>query len=154
MTTTAFKDCLNTLETRARDASRAESEHQQEAARRTAELRTAREFAWRRLNLLRSLASALRDETAEPEALEAGRLALLREASLTTATKPQRDLADRFTPVTLAIWHATRDDADAEAAHTALEALAEFEAWHQADRGMPFLGLMERDIPNLPLVEV
>lgn len=154
MTTTAFGNCLDMLETHARDASRAEIEHQQEAARRTAELRTAREFAWRRLNLLRSLASAVRAQTEEAEALEAGRAALLQETGLTGATKAQRDLADRFAPVTLAIWQATRDDADDATAAAALGALTEFEAWHETDRGTPFLGLMERNIPDLPLVEV
>lgn len=154
MTTTAMKDCLNILETQARDASRAEVDHQKEAARRTVELRTSREFAWRRLNLLRSLTSAVSPKPTEAEALEAGRAALLREAGLTSATKAQRDLADRFAPVTLAVWGVTRDDADTDATTTALEALTEFEAWHEADRGTPFLGLMERDIPDLPLVEV
>lgn len=43
MTNTAFKDCLETLKAQARDASRAEGEHQNEAARRTVELRKMRE---------------------------------------------------------------------------------------------------------------
>lgn len=154
MTNTAFKDCLETLKAQARDASRAESEHQNEAARRTVELRKMREFAWRRLNLLSSLANAVRPVAEEAEALEAGRAALLREASLNGATKAQRDLADRFAPVSLAIWQATREDGDDEAAAAALAELSAFETWHEADRGVPFLGLMERDIPNLPLVEV
>lgn len=154
MTTTAFKNSLDMLETQARDASRAEMEHQQEAARRTLELRTAREFAWRRLNLLRNLVRVVRPQTEEAEAQEAGRAALLQEAGLTGATKAQRDLADRFAPVTLAIWQATREDADDDAAAAALKALTEFEAWHDEDRATPFLGLMERDIPDLPLVEV
>ncbi|WP_415184825.1 hypothetical protein [Phaeovulum sp.] len=152
--TTTFKECLDQLETQARDANRAEAQHQQEAARRTAELRMAREFAWRRLNLLRSLAATVRPEAEEEPALAAGRTALLREAGLNGATQAQRDLADRFAPVTRAVWQATREDADPSTINAVLPVLADFEAWHAADRGTPFLGLMERDIPELPLVEV
>lgn len=154
MSTTPFKTCLDMMETCARDASRAEMQHQQEAARRSSELRVAREFAWRRLNLLRNLANALRAEPDEEAAMTAGRAALLQEAGLNGATQAQRDLADRFAPVTRAVWLATRDDANAQAAEDALDALAEFERWHEAERDAPFLGLMERDIPDLPLVEV
>ena len=53
--------------------------------------------------------------------------------------------------MTLAIWAATRPEA--EEGGPAAAALAAFEAWY-GERGTPFLALMEREIPELPLVEV
>lgn len=154
MTGTAFADCLARLEARAQQANRDEARHLEEAARRAAELRRARAFAWRRLNILRSVANAVRGEGEEEVALLAGRAAMLRDTGLNLATQPRRDLAERFAPVVRALWLATREDAAAGAAEAALAAFADFEAWHETDRGAPFLGLMERDIPDLPLVEV
>jgi hypothetical protein len=147
---TEFATWLETLTAEARAASTAEIEHQKEAARRAAELKEARAFAWRRLNLVRAVAAAVRDAGDEAAAAAAGRTAMLRAVGWNGATQAQRDVADRFAPVVLAVWAATRPvpaSADVPAA------LAAFEAWY-GERGTPFLALMEREIPELPLVEV
>lgn len=154
MTETAFDTCLSTLQSRAEEANRDEIRHQQEAARKAAELRAAREFAWRRLNILRSISGAMRAETEDEPALLAGQAAMLRETGLDLSTQPRRDLVAAFQPVLRAIRQATGENSDPDSADAVLAALAEFEAWHQRDRGAPFLALMEREIPNLPLVEV
>ncbi len=151
MTTTAFASYLESLDAAARAASTAEVEHQKAAARRAAELRSERAFAWRRLNLMRATAAAVRGAEDAEAATAAGRATLLREAGLTGATQPQRDIADRFAPVSLAIWTASREEAP-EGDPAA--ALAAFEAWYAAERGGPFLALMERETVELPLVEV
>jgi hypothetical protein len=145
-----FATWLETLTAEARAASTAEIEYQKAAAARAAELREARAFAWRRLNLMRAVAGAVRGAEDETAAAAAGRAAMLREVGWTGATQTQRDVADRFAPVVLAVWAATRPDVadDGTAA-----ALAGFEAWY-AERGTQFLALMEREIPELPLVEV
>ncbi|MBU3029442.1 hypothetical protein [Paracoccus marinaquae] len=154
MSADAFGNCLSALKARAEEANRNEIRHQQEAARRAAELRDIRAFAWRRLNILRAVAAAVRGEAEEEPALLAGQAAMLRDTGLNLATQPRRDLAERFRPVTRAVWLATREEAEDAAAEAALAAFAEFEAWHLQDRETPFLALMEREIPELPLVEV
>jgi len=148
---TDFASYLETLQAVAKAASAAEIEHQKQAAARAAELRNARAFAWRRLNLMRSLAGAVRDAENAEAATAAGRSAMFGMVGWNGATKAQRDVADRFTPVVLAVWNACRrqgEEIDVGAT------LAEFEAWYAAERGAPFLALMERETVELPLVEV
>lgn len=146
-----FASYLDHLQAVARAASAAEVEHQKQAAARAAELRNERAFAWRRLNLMRSVAEAVRGAETAEAATAAGRSAMLAMVGWNGATQAQRDVADRFTPVVLAVWNAGREqggETDAGAA------LAEFEAWFAVERGAPFLGLMERETVELPLVEV
>jgi hypothetical protein len=147
---TAFATYVDGLAATARAASAAELQHQKQAAARAAELRAAREFAWRRLNLMRGVAAAVGGAEDEAAATAAGRAAMLRLVGWNGATQAQRDVADRFAPVVAAVWAATRENPEADAA----AALADFEAWFAAERSAPFLGLMEREIAELPLVEV
>lgn len=146
---TSFATYLESLTATARAANVAEQAHQKQAAARAAELRAEREFAWRRLNLMRAVAAAFGDAE-EEAAAAAGRAAMLRQVGWSGATQAQRDVAERFTPVALAVWRAAWEDPAADPA----AALAEFEAWYAAERAAPFLGLMDRDIVELPLVEV
>ena len=147
-----FDAYLATLAAAARAASTAELEHQKEAARRAAELRLARAFAWRRLNLVRAVAAAVRGaERHGGRRRRRPRAAFLREVGWNGATQAQRDVADRFAPVALAVWSAGRGE---PARPTPAAALAAFEAWYAAERGVPFLALMEREVVELPLVEV
>lgn len=149
---TAVDGLLADLDALARAASTAELTHQKEAARRAAELKREREFAWRRLNLVRAIARAAGPAEKAEDATAAGRTALLREVGWNGATQAQRDVADRFAAVTLALWAATRPDPDVGADVSGT--LADFEAWYADTRGGPFLALMDREIPELPLVEI
>lgn len=151
MTDTPFATWIEELTQAARAAGAAEQEHQKEAARRAAALAEARAFAWRRVNLMRKVASAVRGAEEEEAAAAAGRGVLLREVGWNGATAPQREVADRFAPVVLAVWEATRPEAEASEVP---EVWAAFEDWYAAERGRPFLTLMEREIVELPLVEI
>lgn len=148
---TVFATYLDSLDATARMASAAEVEHQKEAAARAAELRTERAFAWRRLNLMRSLAGAVRGAEKAEDAATAGRAAMLGLVGWNGSTQAQRDAADRFAPVVLAVWAALREGEDGTDPGAAL---VEFEDWFAAERGAPFLGLMEREMVELPLVEI
>ena len=151
MTDTPFAAWIEELTLAARAAGTAEQEHQTEAARRAAELKEARAFAWRRVNLMRKVASAVRSAEEADEAAAAGRGVLLREVGWNGATAPQREVAEHFAPVVAAIWAATRPEA--ETSQVPAE-WAAFEEWYAAERGRPFLTLMEREIVELPLVEI
>ena len=64
-----FQNYLDRLTAAARAANMAEQEHAKAAAARAAELRAERAFAWRRLNLMRTIAAAVQDgEEAEAAA--------------------------------------------------------------------------------------
>ena len=151
MTDTPFAAWIDEMTLEARAAGIVEQEHQKEAARRAVQLKDVRAFAWRRLNLMRTLASAVRGAENAEAAGAAGRRVLLREVGWNGATEAQREVAERFAPVVLAVWAATRPEpepADVPAAWTG------FEDWYADARGGPFLALMEREIVELPLVEV
>ena len=149
MTDSAITVYLAALDAAARAASTAELEHQKEAARRAAELRLQRAFAWRRLNLVRATVAAQRGAEGPEAVAAAGRATLLGEAGLSGATEAGREVAERFVPVAEAVVAAAAgEEADPAAA------LAAFEAWYAEARGGPFLALMEREVVELPLVEV
>ena len=130
--TETFATWLDTLTAGARAASIAEQEHQKEAARRAAELRVERAFAWRRLNLVRAVAAAVRGAEDAETAAAAGRAAMLREVGWNGATQAQRDVAERFAPVVLAVWGATRPDAE--------EMAGRRRRWPSSRTGMPSAG--------------
>ena len=140
---------IDALTAAARTASIAEQEHQKEAARRAAELRLARAFAWRRLNLVRATAAAVQGAEGPEAVAAAGRATLLAEAGWTGATEAQREVAEKFVPVAQAVAAAAAGEAADPAA-----ALVAFEAWYAETRQVPFLALMEREVVELPLVEV
>ena len=84
-----------------------------------------------------------------PRRAAAGRAAFLAAVGWTGAAEAERAVAERFAPVAAAVRAAARDEPADPAA-----ALADFEAWYAAERGVPFLALMEREIVELPLVEI
>jgi hypothetical protein len=144
----AFASYLDQLTETAKAANVAEQEHARQAAARAAELRSERAFAWRRVNLLRSIGAAVKDGE-EAEAAVAGRAAFLTAVGWSGTAEAESVVADRFAPVAAAVRAASRDEPADPAA-----ALADFEAWYAAERGTPFLALMEREVVELPLVEI
>lgn len=161
--TRQYTDLLDELGRLAREKAVAEQAFRKEAALRAEELRQERAFAYRRLNLLRAVAAGVGGAGDETEALAAGRRILMREAAWTGAlTEAREEVARQFEPVSLAVWQAVRAepeegaarDDDDDAQPDAGAALAAFEAWYEDARGGAFLGLMEREVLELPLVEV
>ena len=148
-----FPGLLDELSARASEAGVAEQQYQKEVARRMAELKEARAFAWRRVSLLRAIAAAVSESKDEEEARAAGRKSFYREVGWNGGTQNQREVCEGFEQVVLAVWAATReeDPADADEVEQAFEG---FETWYAETRQTPFLALMERDIVELPLVEV
>jgi len=158
--TTDFISYMKDLEQAARNANVAEDAFRKDFARKVEELRRARAHAWRRLNLLRVLGRELAG-LPEEEVEAKGRAVFYRETAQNGATEPQREAAAQFAPVVLAVWQAVRevpeDETGAGAGEPAPDvraALATFEDWYAANRNGVFLDLMERDIVELPLVEV
>ena len=90
----------------------------------------------------------------------------MRELEWTGATEAQRQALEQFQPVVLAAWTLSRvtegegdkaadTAADKAAKMAALQrALTVFEQWFAASRNGPFLSVMEREVVELPLVEI
>lgn len=158
MTATRYADLLNRLEQAAREKAVAEERFRKEAAQRAAELRTERAFSYRRLNLVRALGAGLAPAENQQDALAAGRRVLCREAAWTGEITPSRaGTLERFEQVILAVWKSARPAEDEEQDDADADPVAEFEAfeaWYREARGNEFLNLMEREVVELPLVEV
>ena len=157
--TTDFTLYIQDLERAAREANVAEEAFRKDFARKVEALRLARAHAWRRLNLLRALGRELAG-LPEEEAEAKGRAVFYRETAQTGATEAQREAAAAFAPVARAVWEAVRERGEGEEAGAPAEtpdvraALAAFEAWYGENRKGAFLDLMEREIVELPLVEI
>ncbi|MBS3649735.1 hypothetical protein KEU06_14070 [Pseudaminobacter sp. 19-2017] len=159
---TAFATYLVELERTARAASIAEEEFRRDAAVRAEELKTERAFAFRRLNLLRAIGRAVAACEDEDQAGELGCAAFLREVGWSGDTPPQREVAERFSPIVMAVWKAGRREEErgdareppGEAKSEEIRAaLSSFEAWYLETRKVRFLHLIEREVIELPLVE-
>lgn len=163
--TPEFVEYLDKLDRFARGESAAEDAYRREIAEKMAALERQRAFAFRRLNLVRTIAESVAAAPDEERAAALGNAACMREIGWTGASEPQREVMARFAPVAVAIWRvavaASADPASAgeqekEAAKPAEidAAFADFEAWYAANRKGTFWNLMDQEPLNLPLVEV
>ncbi|MGB3390472.1 MAG: hypothetical protein WBA88_21110 [Pseudaminobacter sp.] len=154
MTSEDYTAYLENLGSIAREASIAEEQFRKQAAQRAEELKTERAFAYRRLNLVKAVGRAVASAENEEEALKIGRNVFFREVSWNGATQKQREVADQFDAVVLAIWNAVHPDQESDEQQPVGDVLAAFEQWYGESRNTAFLNLMEREIVELPLVEV
>jgi hypothetical protein len=146
----------------------AETRYRAEAAAQSQALATARAHAYRRADLMASLAAATA-EVETPELAVAAGQALLRGRLGWDEDSPARsEVLTRFATVALALFAAGRAAAEpepdaqapteepAEAPAETLapaEALAAFEAWYLETRETPFWYLFDHYFPETPLVD-
>lgn len=141
-------DVLQPFQAAASAAHVAETEFSREFDRELARRRRAREFAYRRLGLVKELAKAAHAGTTDLI------VATLRSElgwHETSATKDR--ILDAFKPVAEAVrshFHAK----EGEECKSIEEAFAAFEAWYLKDTGQPFLALLDHEIPEMPLVDL
>ena len=150
--TAAGTTFLDALKTAADTTEAAEASFRKESARQLAALEQARTYAFRRLNLMRAVASAIAPAEDEGAAV-AGALSTLREKVGWAADSEARaEVLSRFSGVARAIYRALGADeqADARAVETAL---AEFEDWYAASRQTPFWALFDQYVVETPRVD-
>ncbi len=155
---------------RAAIAARQEEEaFRRDWASRLAALERSRAFAVRRLDLMGEIAAAA--QAPEREVALTGGLAVLR-ARLgwheDVAGAARRTVLEAFTPVIAALHAAVHPaEAGAEGAEAApssaaadpvappdpAAALAAFEAWYAAERGLPFWELFDVELPETPRID-
>ncbi|MCC6947608.1 MAG: hypothetical protein IT539_07550 [Bradyrhizobiaceae bacterium] len=154
MTAQLLAEYLDRLETTARAASAAEEVFRREAVKRFRELEEERAFAFRRLNLMRSIVAAVGGAKDEAEAVANGSAAFLRELDWSGASESQKQVVERFLPVIVASWEATAQEADTPKIEKVDHELSAFEQWFAEARKVQFLSLLGREVVELPLVEV
>lgn len=124
----------------------AETAYRAEAARRTEELARERAHAWRRADLMRSLAATL-DGIGDAEMAAAAGQALLRaRLGWSDDSEARAEVLARFAPVAVALF-------EMESATAPEAALAAFEDWYATTRQSAFWYLFEHYLPDTPLVD-
>lgn len=139
------------FEAAARMAKQSEEEVRKKLAAEIAGIERKRQFAFRRANLVRTLAvAAVREET-EDAAHSAQRQAVCAELGWGEPSEAQSSILQRMAPLTQAVWQCTRDDAaDRQAIRFELEA---FEAWFEGSHGRSFYALFDQYVPEVPVVD-
>jgi hypothetical protein len=155
MTAPVLQTVIDNLDAAARSASVAEEKFRREVVERIAALERARAFAFRRLNFVKAIVAAVAGAEDHPSAIAQANAAFLRETSWNGASASQREVMEQFAPVANAIWDARQTgENDSESAAAIEQQLAAFEQWFERNRNAPFLSLMDREVLELPLVEV
>lgn len=138
----------------------AETRYRAEVAAQTQALATARAHAYRRADLMASLAETTRDIESAELAAAAGQALLRARLGWDDDSPARSEVLTRFSDVALALYAAGHeaDGAEADARAPAepaapAEALAAFEDWYLATRETPFWYLFDHYFPETPLVD-
>ncbi|NYZ15190.1 hypothetical protein HL658_21840 [Azospirillum sp. RWY-5-1] len=150
--------CVGRLDAAAKAAQAAEIAFRQSVADGIARHERQRQFAFRRLGLVKAVAAAVAGAETAEAATAVGAAALQRELDWHAETEARTRILDAFQAVTLAVWAESRpaDDAADDAAVEPVrveDAIAAFEAWYETAIGQPFLALLDVEYPELPVVE-
>jgi len=150
------------LEGQARQREEEEAEFRRTMNARVTALAEARAFANRRMNVMRSLLATVA-QADSPEIAAAGAVAALRDRLGWRDDSGARDeVLTEYAKLALAAFAATHEasgEAEITLASTTVPppdvetALAEFEAWYEANRGKPFWVLFENYMPETQLVD-
>jgi hypothetical protein len=139
------------LEALASAAGVRELEFRTSVAAETARLERERQFAYRRLDLLRTLAGAAASAATPEQARSHALAALQRELGWNTETEARKMVLAAIAPVLEAMRR--EGEPGGEAGPSVEEVMAEFEAWYAASFGSPFLAHFDVELPELPVVE-
>jgi len=147
---------LDALKSEADRASGAESAFHRELTQRIKALEQERAFAFRRLNLMQTIAQTVAT-TEEPAVAVANSLALLRtELGWDEDSESRSAVLSRFAPVAEAVFVNLTPPNEGRAPSpdsAVINALTEFERWYAATYPTPFWALFDRYVPEMPLVE-
>jgi hypothetical protein len=142
------------FEQAAEDAHRAEADYAKQFEAELARRKRGREFAFRRLGLVRDLVRAACAESSE--AAIAAQIDCLRsEVGWHELSPAKEKIVEEFRNLASVIHaNATATDAAAKQPQpTIAKAFAAFEAWYETETGAPFLALLDHEIPEMPLVD-
>ena|SRR5437763_885458 len=149
---------LADLEAAAGGAEKAEDEFRRSIAARIKSLETERAFAFRRLNLMRAVAEAIREAKDEETAVGQAATALRVRLGWSTDSEARTEVVSRFAPVGRAMFLQQSPERSVEeqveqGEISPMDALAEFEAWYVGTHPVPFWILFENVMPQTPVVD-
>ena len=150
--TLATTSYLDAFKAAADHAEATEGQFRREAVQRIAALERERTFAYRRLNLVRTITEALTGVETEEIAV-ANALAVLRSRLGWSADSEARtEVLARFASVAQAVFCSLGRSEDVPMP-SVQSALAEFESWYAGTHRTPFWVLFEHYVPETPLVD-
>lgn len=121
-----------------------------EIARRERE----RQFAFRRVEIAKAMARAAATADAKDDAVAAQAAAFRRELGWYGETEHKKATLEQWRKVAEAVWRDMKpDDVTARDGVSVPEAMAQFEAWYVAQFGENYLALLDREMPEIPVVE-
>lgn len=144
---------LDDLQHAAVRADGAEAELRKEVAARLKTIEQDRAFAYRRLNLMRSIAEAVAHAESEEIAV-ANSLAVVRERlGWSSDSEPRMAALQQFASVGKAVFLSLAPPESEAPDADVLGALRAFEAWYEQKHGSSFWILFEHYIPETPVVD-
>lgn len=144
---------LAAMEQTAIAAQREEIAFRENIAAEIAKRERARQFAFRRLDLARTMTAAATGAEGEEEAVTRQLAAFKRELDWHSETEARKRILDQWRPVALAVWRSVDPNAEAGVASDVPEAVLAFESWYEKEQGQPFLVLFDHEIEEMPVVE-
>lgn len=143
---------LDDLKLAAEEAGSAEQSFRREAGERIAKLERERAFAFRRLNLMRSIAERITTAESGELAIASGLEALSDMLGWTGESETRTAILAKFEPVIEAAHRSIVSSDGAESCDLAA-VLAEFETWYAETYGTPFWLLFDHEMPETPRVD-
>jgi hypothetical protein len=144
---------LGTLKQSADDAAREEEEFRRSIASRTKALEQERSFAFRRLNLMRSVADAIATAEGEDIAVAAAQAILREKLGWSSDSEARTEVLTQFAAVAQAIYAALSPVEDGELRPDPVAAIKSFEGWYAGTHPVAFWMLFENYIPETPRVD-
>jgi hypothetical protein len=152
--TPAARTLLAEFEAAATAASQAEAALRKRMEEEVAGLEKDRAFAFRKLNLMRAVASAVEAAETEEAAVARGLAAVRAELGWDRETETRAETLSRFGGVVRATYAVLApSEAEAAPAVDVAKTLADFEAWYAETYNRPFWALLEQPAAEIPLVE-
>jgi len=145
---------LDTLKAAADGATAAEDAFRRSIAERIKALERERAFAFRRLNLMRSIAEVVAGAESEEIAVAAATAILRTKLGWGSDSDARTVVLSRFAPVAQAMFATLSPPPDEEAPEPDVPgALGEFETWYGETHPGPFWALFEHYMPETPVVD-
>lgn len=133
-------------------AAAAEAKFRRHAAEQVAVLERDRTFAFRRLNLMRTIADAAQRAENEAQAVADTRAVLSSKLGWSPESESHSAMLARFEPVARSLFASCNDNGDTPASDPAA-ALGEFENWYVATHRTHFWALFEEYMAETPRVD-
>lgn len=149
----ASSSYLDHLKQAADGAADAENEFRRSIVERTKALEQERSFAFRRLNLMRTVADVVAGAESEEIAV-ASAVAVLREKlGWSSDSDARSEVLSRFAPVAQEMFTVLSPPEGEEEKPDVLGTLAAFEDWYAQTHPVPFFALFDHYIPETPRVD-